>query len=292
MRIPFIATIVALTVGCVGLARPALAQIESREGIALQDQIYELRHDLDQLRSQGGGSPQYSPPPAAPEGGGGAGVSSDLATQLLDRVNRLEDEVRTLRGRIDEIDNARQRAEADLAKQIGDLQFRLTSGAPTPAPGGAPATAEASRAAAPPAGTLTPPLTPPVSTRRTPEVTLQAGNLALAHHDYVTAEQDARDVLAGTKGPRTTDALYLLAQSLTGQHNYQAAAIAYDDTYNRGARGYRAQDSLLGLANSLNSLGDKQAACETLNKLRAEFPSPRPDLHSAIAAARQRTNCH
>jgi len=39
---------------------------------------------------------------------------------LLGRVQRLEDEVRSLRGRIDEIDNARQRQAEDFNKQIGD----------------------------------------------------------------------------------------------------------------------------------------------------------------------------
>ena len=68
--------------------------------------------------------------------------------------------------------------------------------------------------------------------------------------------------------------------------------MAYDDAYNRARTGARAPDALLGLANSLNAIGEKKAACATLDKLRAEFPSPRPDLRDAVAGARQRAGCH
>ena len=56
------------------------------------------------MRAQGGvvqgAPPAYEPPVAS---GGGA---SDLNAQLLDRVSQLEEQVRQLRGRLDEIDNA------------------------------------------------------------------------------------------------------------------------------------------------------------------------------------------
>lgn len=274
---------------------PARAQMESREGIALQNQILELRHELEQLREQGGGGQGYAPPayPSAPAEGGPQG---DISAQLLDRVSRLEEDVRSLRGRIDEIDNARQQAEADLAKQIGDLNFKLTGNA-----GAAPA-APASPAPPPPPGqTLSPPpgfLGAPATpapelapVRRTPEVALSAGYSALAKHDYPAAEAAAREVLAAGRGPRAADAQYLLAQAKMSERNYDAAAVAYDDAYKRNPRGPRAPDSLLGLANALAVLGDKAAACETLTKLHTEFPSPPASLRPAIIAAHGRAAC-
>ncbi len=285
----------ALTVAQAPVARPAQAQMESREGIQLQNQILELRHELEQMRQQGGGGgggayqgggQAYEPPPVA-----APGAPSDINAQLLNRVSQLEDQVRQLRGRIDEVDNARQQSEQDLAKQIGDLQFRLTGSAGT-VPG---AGQGAAAALAPSAGLLgrpaAPPPPPPVVARRTPEVALAAGNSALARRDYPAAEAAAREVLASGRGPRGTDAQFLLAQALAGERNFPAAAIAYDDAYRRSARGLRAPDSLLGLANSLTALGDKKAACQTLDKLRVEFPSPRPDLRGAIVAARGRAVC-
>ncbi len=271
------------------LPQAARAQVASREGIQLQNEILELRRDLDGLRAQapqnsGGGyvapAPAYNAPAYnAP------GASGELNAQLLDRVTRLEEEVRTLRGRVDEADNARQRQADDFNKQLGDLNFKLGNGASTPA---------AASTTNPPHGALTPnPATlPPVPIHRTPEVAIADGNAALARRDYPAAQAAAREVLAATKGPRATDAQFLLAEAQAGQRDFPSAALSYNDTYNRNPRGGRAPDALLGLANSLTAAGEKKAACQTMDKLRAEFPTPRPDMRAAIVAARQRAACH
>jgi TolA-binding protein len=278
-----------LVAGASAQAPVAQAQIESREGIALQNQILELRRDVQSLRDQaavrgGGGSSLGSSASTAASGGGG----QDLTARLLERVSALEDEVRSLRGRLDESDNARQHAEADLTKQIGDLNFKISSGTggkgavDTPNPSPTPRVAAA--APAPSAGA------PP--TKRTPELAMQEGNAALARRDYAGAEAAAREVLNGPKTPRTTDAQFLLAQALAGKRDNTQAAVAYDDAYNRNRTGSHAQDSLLGLANSLTAINEKKAACETLAKLHSEFPNPRQDLRDPIAATRQRAGCH
>ena len=274
---------------------PAQAQMDSREGIALQNQILELRRDLQQLRDQGGAAGGSAPTPVPPSS---SGAPSDISATLLDRVSRLEDAVREMRGKLDEADNARQRQGDDLNKRIGDLEFKLNGGAgpsatppsrPGPLPLGPPSLS-------PPPGTLgggtsTPSAPPPAPTRRTPEMALQEGNAALNRRDYATAEAASREVLATGRGPRATDAQFLLAQSMAGRRDYQGAAVAFDDAYNRNPRGSRAPDSLLGLANSLNAINEKKAACQTLDKLRAEFQGARPDLRPAVAAARQRAAC-
>lgn len=120
---------------------------------------------------------------------------------------------------------------------------------------------------------------------------MQEGNAALARRDYPAAEAAAREVLAFPRSPRAVDAQFLLAQTLAGKRDYQGAAVAYDDTYNRNKIGGNAQPSLLGLANSLNAINEKRAACATLDKMKAEFPNPRADLREPIAAARQRAGC-
>jgi len=272
---PAIAVVACLTAAGMPQAR---AQVQSREGIALQNQILELRRDLQQTQSQQGrqGSNTYRQPPSDNTQPAG---SSDINAQLLDRVTQLEDQVRALRGRIDEVDNARQRQGDDLNKQIGDLGFRLDNA------GGAPAAPTAS-AAAP----GVPPPTPPPP-HRTPEIALAQGNAALLRHDYPAAEAAAREVIAAGHGPRLADGQFLLAQSRYGRRDFQGAAVAYDDAYARNPRGNRAPDSLLGLATSLTSINEKPAACETLNKLRVEFPQLRGDLRPLAGSARQRAGC-
>jgi len=283
--------LVSLTLAALLAASTAHAQMESREGIALQNQILELRRDLDAMRANGGGGgggqPAYAPPQQTSGGGG------DLSAALLDRITRLEDEVRTMRGQIDEEQNARTRQGEDLTKQLGDLNFKLGNGA---APSGSSPASIAPRApiiprASDTTGDATQPSSPAGQPRRTPEIALAEGHAAYDRHDYAAAEADAKEVLANGHGPRTTDAQYLMAISLAQSRDYQGAAVAYDDTYKRNPKGAHAQDSLVGLAISLTAIKANKAACETLDKARVEFPVPRPDLKGTISAVRQRAGC-
>lgn len=275
---------------------PAAAQMDSREGIALQNQILELRRDLQIMQSQ------RPPTPLQPLRGGGAANSGggEIAGQLLDRVQTLEEEVRRLRGQADEQANAARRQNDELSKQIADLNFKLQNSGTSRAPAREPAREPASdpsrdllRGDPPiPPTPLNPPPSQGGTGRRPPELAMQEGNAALARRDYGAAEASAREVLSsGRSGPRTIDAQFLLAESLYGRRDYQDAAVAYDDAYSRARTGYRAPDALLGLSNALSGIGDRASACQALDRLRAEFPRVRPDVQANVAAARGRNGC-
>ncbi len=254
----------------------AHAQLDSREAISLQDQILELRHEMQQMQSGGGEAsapPQGYATPSSTSVDQGAG--SPLTSQLLDRVSTLEAQVRDLRGQLDQLNNQVQQQNAALSKQIGDMSFAMQQGHPEGAP-----------AAGNPVGAP-----PPPPARRTPEMALQQGNAALARRDYAGAQAAAREVLAGPKGPRQTDAQFLLAQSLAGQRQYQQAATAYYDVYTHAPRSGRAPDALLGVSASLLALGDKTDACQALQKLGREFPSPQPRVRNASLSLRGRAGC-
>ena len=124
--------------------QPARAQVESREGIALQNQILDLRRQMQALQDQsgrGGGSPTYLGRGAYPPPSSG---SSDLVAQLLTRVDALEEQVRQLRGRIDQTQNEVQRQGAELGKRMEDMAFQAQNpqgsalGGPPPGPRPAP----------------------------------------------------------------------------------------------------------------------------------------------------------
>jgi TolA-binding protein len=293
---------------------PARAQVESREGIALQNQILDLRRQVQALQDQSGGrgTPTYLGRPAGQPSSGG----SDLVAQLLSRVDALEEQVRQLRGQIDETQNRVQRQGAELGKRIDDMAFQTQNpqGAaaapprqasppqgnlallpPTPYPGTAqpyPGVPQPGPPAYPGVTQPDQPAQPAGPVRRTPELAMQEGNAALARRDYPAAEQAAREVLTGNRtSPRAYDAQFLLAQALMGERQYSQAAIAYDDTYNRSRKGQHAPDALIGLANSLIAINEKKAACDTLSKLRIEFPAPHPDIHDAATASAQRAGC-
>jgi TolA-binding protein len=296
VRLALLATLL-LTV--TGIKLPALAQVDSREGIALRNEIYQLRQELKVLEDQTSRAgtarqPNYSPPP--PQYGNG-----DIVTQLLTRVDALEDQVRQLRGQVDETQNQLRRLGGDVNKRIDDLAFQINpqGGAPQANPPGGTASGSLVAPGRPPVGSPSgEPSTspgnapPPVrSGPRTPEVALQDGNAAFARHDYQSAEAAAREVLANRTSPRAYDAQLLLAQALTGEHQYAQAAIAFDDAYNRSRKGSHAQDALAGLASSLAAINEKKAACDTLSRLRTEFPQLRPDIRDSAAATGQKAAC-
>jgi TolA-binding protein len=268
----------------------AIAQDESvtsREGITLQDQILAVQNQLQQLQAQmqqvqANGSGGAAPAPA--NGGGNGGNSGGLVTQLLQRVNALEDEVRTLTGNLQQLQNQVDTQNAQVNKQIGDITFQMQNGA-----GGAGA---APGAAAAGANTPPPPAAAPAMAAPTPEDLMQNGVLALHEGHYKQSEGIARELLAKHRGsPRAYDAQYLLAQSLQGEQRYQEAAIAFDDAYNMNHKGPRAPNALLGLAMTLDSIHQKAAACDTLRTLHAQFPTPPHYLAQPIASERHRLGC-
>jgi TolA-binding protein len=266
------------------------AQVDSREGIALQNEIYQLRQELKSLEDQtarGGGA--TSRPPAYPAPAAGSAAGNDLLAQLLTRVDSLEEQVRQLRGRIDETQNQVQRQNDELNKRIDDLAFAINpQGAPPSRPLGPTALNAGGQPTPPPA----PPPPPPRQSPRTPELTMEEGNAALARRDYPAAEAAAREVLASRTSPRAYDAQFLLAQALAGEKQYPQAAVAYDDVYNRSRTGSHAQDARLGLASALTSINEKKAACDVLSRMPLEFPHIRPDITAGMAAASQRAGCH
>jgi TolA-binding protein len=275
----------------------------------------------------------------------------------------MEEQVRQLRGRIDETQNLITRQNADLSKRIDDLTFQLNlqqgrsgSAAPSPsyqgpapppvrevAPRPAPDTPRqestpvltgipaqlpmvippprqppqsftfnqvpdpirpvprppdaTSRPAPPQDDDQAPPpvqsasAQTPLAGKRTPEVALQEGHAALARRDYAGAERVAREVMSNRASPRAYDGQFLLAQALAGEKQYSQAAIAFDDAYNRSHKGRHAEDALLGLAGALSAINEKKAACDTLGRLRAEFPEVRADLRDTITKTSDRAGC-
>jgi TolA-binding protein len=269
------------------MAAPAVAQMDSREGIALQNQILQLRNEVEQLRRSGGGGGGYVPAPV-PSGRAGGGGSSELTGQLLDRVNQLDEEVRRLRGRSDEAEFRNRTLQQQVEKLQGDMDYRLQQlengggGASRAAPAPAPApTAAPSAPSAPPAAANTP---------RTAERALADGQAALSRRDYAAAETAAREVV-GSRGARAQDGQLLLADALLGRRDYANAAIAYDDAYKRNRQAARAPEAMVGLANAFIGLNAKREACDTLNNLRSEFPRLSGNLATRATEARGRAGC-
>jgi TolA-binding protein len=269
-----------------GMAAAQDESVTSREGIALQNQILSIQNQMQQLQAQvqqvqasGGGGAA----PSASDSGG----SGPLVTQLLQRVSTLEDEVRTLTGNLQQLQNQVDTQNAQVTKQIGDITFQMQNGAGTTHAGAGAAASDAAAAGEPP-----PPPGGAAVVAPTPEELMQRGVIALHQGNYQVSEGIARELLAKHRAsPRAYDAQYLLAQSLQGEQRYQEAALAFDDAYNMNHKGSRAPNALLGLAMTLSSINQKAAACDTLRTLHAQFPTPPHYLVEPIASAHHRLGC-
>lgn len=280
-------------------AGPARAQAESREGIYLQNQILQLRQELEQARRGG----LAGPVPVAPSRGGGA--PGELVGALLDRVSTLEEETRRLRGRLDQADFQNRTLAQQVEKLQGDLDYRMQqlegggnaprAAAPPPRAGAAPAPGPASG----PAQTLPPiaggrsaaPASTPVPAARTPERALADGQAALGRRDYAAAETAAREVLGARGSPRGYDARFILAEAEYGQRNWQDAAVAYGEAYRVNQKGSRAAEALIGFGSSLANLNQKREACDAFGLVQSETPQLRGALKERLEAGRQRAGC-
>jgi TolA-binding protein len=284
-RIALTAALIALPL----LAAPARAQMDSREGIALQNQILELRRDLDALRR---GGVAAAP---APRGGGG---SPETVQGLLARVQELEETVRRQRGQLDVAENANRRLAEEVEKLRGDMDFRLQQlegggrgGAARPQPGPPPAPAPAPAPFSVPPPQAAPASPPAPGGPRTAERAIADGQAALARGDFPAAEVAAREVIAGRPGPRSQDAQLLLGEALLGRRQFQNAALAFDEAYRRNRQSARAPEALLGLSNAFIGFGARREACDTLDQLASEYPRLAQPVSARVADARRRAQC-
>lgn len=270
---------VLLLTFCMLAGQPALAQMESREGIALQNQLLQLRQELEQLRSRGGSLPPPVAAGRAPAGGG------ELVGQLLDRVSTLEEEIRRQRGRVEVLENQNRRLAEDIEKLRGDMEFRLGQG------GGSPP-----RPAASPGPLLALPPGPPTTSTgaaapRTPERAMAEGQAALSRRDFPAAESAAREALAARQNAPVVAGQMLLGEALNGKREFGNAAIAFNEAFTRARTGPRAPEAMVGLANAFQGLGNRREACDTLNDLRSQFPNLSGAMLERANGARQRSQC-
>jgi TolA-binding protein len=258
----------------------AWAQAETREGIYLQNQILQLQRDLEQLRRAG---PVAAPAPAPARGG----ASSEVVSSLLDRVSRLEEDSRSLRGKLDEAEYRNRTLAAQLEKLNGDLDYRMQQ---LEAGGGRAARQAPAAPSAPPAVTAPPPAAaaaPP----RTPERMLAEGQAALGRRDYDAAAELAREVIASRGTPRAYDARFLLAEAEAGQKDWQNAAVAFGEAYRSNPKGSRAPEALVGFGNSLANLGQKKEACDAFALAASQYPKLGGAVKERLDAGRQRAAC-
>lgn len=109
---------------------------------------------------------------------------------------------------------------------------------------------------------------------------------------FAMAADAARVVLTDNPtGPIAGEARFLLGEALLAQQDYRGAANQFLETYTADPNGARAPESLLKLGTSLNGLGEREAACSSLEELFGAYPNVSGSLRARAEAERRAANC-
>lgn len=281
----------AAIVGVAGLV-PLGARADDADLRAVNNRLDRIERAVnDMQQNYSGGAPVSS------GGGSSGGGSADM--QL--RLSEIEEQMRSLTGRIEELSHRVDQTSQDLQtyKQATDLRFQdMQSGAP--APGGAPTSiAPAGQAAAGPGNAEQ--SAPAAKPAAAPSVTLPAGTAQVQYDfaiDLLKRGQfpQARDAFTQflqqhPKDPLAGNAQYWLGETYYVQGQYKDAADSFLKGYTTYSKSSKAPDSLLKLGMTLSALGQKDAACATFGQLKEQFPQASPAVVARNKQERQKAGC-
>jgi len=300
-----LSTVLAALVA-VFLCAPASAQeIDSR---ALLQRIERLESDLAILQRQVYLSGSTAAPARA--GAPSGPLAPTVAAGLEVRVSQLENEIQTMTGRLEEIGHNVDQVRAQFEKLAKDVDFRLSAvehgGEAAPSPTSQPESAPPSRpaAAAPSAGATQGAAEPPPPPQKAvlgsgqvlpvgaPQQQYDYARALLIQQDYAGAERafaafvntHPDDALAGA-------AQYWLGETFYLRANYDQAARAFAEGYQKYPKGTKAPDTLLKLGMSLVQLNRKKDACVLFTELDQRYPAAPTNVKQAVQRERQRAGC-
>jgi tol-pal system protein YbgF len=283
-------------------AQPVRAQDATSQ--ALEQRVERLESDLAILQRQvysgaGGTAASARPAPAQPLNN--APPPPTVAAGLDERISRLEDQMQALTGQVQDTSHNVDMLKAQLDKLSKDVDFRLTAlekGGPpaagagaAPTPSGKPAAAQnaGSEPAPGPATALPGGQVLPVGT---PQQQYDYARALLIQQDYPNAEKafsaflnvHPNDALSGS-------AQYWLGETYYVRGNYDQAAKAFAEGYQRYPKSAKAPDTLLKLGMALTQLKRTKDACGIYSALDQRYPNAPATIKQQAQRERQRAGC-
>lgn len=248
--------------------------------------------------------------------------SGSSATREETRLSGIEDQMRALNGRIEQVEFSARRLEQTMQRLQNDVDARLTKleNAPPPpapqpvampAPSPVPAAPAASPPAVEPAGTLgaikmqngkvtggvnNPQSTPlpvaPADYGLTAQEQYERAFNLLRQANYPEAEQAFKSFIDKNPKDKLVDnAKYWYGETLYVRSRFDEAAVAFADAYQQNPQGTKAPDSLLKLAISLGVLNKTSDACVTLAELKSKYPSAASTIKARADEERSKLKC-
>jgi TolA-binding protein len=218
--------------------------------------------------------------------------TGDALGNLVERVNSLESQLRTLTSQIEEQEFRGRRLEEDMTRVRGELQARLERleqqrqpealAQPAEQPG--PATGEPAQSRPEPSASTT--------TSDPAEAAYNAGFRLWNAGNF--AEAATRLDAAATRYPTSRWASWarnLQGRALLDDGKPAAAARVLLANYEGNPRGERAADSLYYLGQALTSLNRRTEACRVYDELERVYPQVRDYIRSRLPQARTAARC-
>ncbi|OCW59294.1 tol-pal system protein YbgF [Hoeflea olei] len=243
------------------------------------------------------------------------------------RIGQLEEQVRALNGRIEELGFQMLQMQEQMRQMQEDNEFRFQElekgtgsqrgdAGPAAAPSGVEPSSTAS-ASGETQGTGAPPrdlgsiqfnqngdliggiIEPNGSSTATetasltaPEDIYQAGYNHMLAGDYALAEQVFRQYIDGfPEGERAADAMFWLGEAQYSQGNYQDSAQTFLDAHKRYPQADKGADTLLKLGMSLAKLDNRDTACATLREVLIRYPGASAAVRAKVSEEQLRASC-
>lgn len=269
-------------------AQPAPAQ----ESGNLARQIERLRRELADLQRyvyKGG-----KPSPAAPADGGRP-LSTDVAARMQVQIMQMQDQMRAMNGRVEEVQHRITLLEQRLDRMSEDLEARLLAIEDALAKA-APAAASAPVGETPSESGGVEVAVAPATMPELPEGTAReqydfAYNL-LKQHQWIQGRAALQAFLEKNPKDQLSDnASYWLGETYYINKQYKDAAKAFLEGYRNYPKADKAPDNLLKLGKSLAALNQPDKACTTYAKLLEDYPNSLPRIIKLAKSERKKLNC-
>lgn len=256
----------------------------------------------------------------------GPSAYTAATTQMETRLSAIEEQMRTLTGKVEQIDYATRRLDQTLQRLQSDYDARLgkletavaqTQAAPQPQPQPQPQAAPAAEAPAEAAPVPTPngtlgnmkmrdgevtggsvsPKAPPLPKKPadyglTPQELYDYAFGLLRQADYDQAEKSFKTFIdKNPKDKLIENAKYWYAETFYVRGRFSDAAVAFAAAFEQRPQGAKAPDSLLKLALSLAAIDKTEDACNTLSALKTKYPKAPATIRSRTDQERARLKC-
>lgn len=120
----------------------------------------------------------------------------------------------------------------------------------------------------------------------------QVGYNHMLAGDYALAEQVFADYVASNpEDPRASDAMFWLGEAQYSQGRYQESAKTFLDAHKQYPQADKGADTLLKLGMSLAKLDNRETACATLREVLIRYPGASAAVRAKVSEEQQRTSC-